>query len=556
MRFFDRSDLAVALWVGVAVGLAGFLLGTTAEHRIATPFAATSIQLGSGTPATLLSVRAGSPNGVVSGNAGDTIWDTSTPAFWQCQGGTSWTAGTGITGTGVATRVAVWTGASTQTGYAGFTSDSSGNVTTASVTASNLSTTNALVEQNSSGQIVDSNETDDGTTFVTTLGKGRLGSPTQFSATTQYTLVPPTATTTTGWVISPNDTHTAGEEIPFMVFGSAALAYDTTASVGTYWGIDSEATVNHSAGANTLTVAAFHCRAAITNASGADNTECLEGDLGGGQIVIKDGASLGGAKFSSTGAYTATNAEQDLSASTSINLNQFLTATNSANKIEFAGDSSNTPQFTVGVTADNLGTQIQVKNTVSAQDDTGIDVLLDTTVAGGVRGGYRAYVGAGGSAGSAVRFGLVYNPTTSGYCPGDVGGDTCLFGYTGSSNNLQFATDSGTAGANHVAMMLTGGGGHLAHNGIQVSTFSAGCNTPININAVDQGGSFETGSSTSGTCTMTFVHTWTTVPVCMMWIQATTTWIALTTTATTIAFTPANSTTYNYRCECYGGSCT
>lgn len=57
----------------------------------APPLVANSIKLGPSANPVLFSVRAGSPNGVVAGNAGDAIWDTSTPALWQCQGGTVWT---------------------------------------------------------------------------------------------------------------------------------------------------------------------------------------------------------------------------------------------------------------------------------------------------------------------------------------------------------------------------------------------------------------------------------------------------------------------------------
>lgn len=37
-----------------------------------------------------LSVMAGSPNGTVSGTAGDLVVDISSPALWQCQGTTTW----------------------------------------------------------------------------------------------------------------------------------------------------------------------------------------------------------------------------------------------------------------------------------------------------------------------------------------------------------------------------------------------------------------------------------------------------------------------------------
>jgi hypothetical protein len=93
-RFIDAHLPIASIGVGIIVAIVAFVLGASShqgESHIASPFAATSIQLGSSSPATLLSVRSSSPNGVVSGNAGDTIWDTGTPGFWLCLGGTSWT---------------------------------------------------------------------------------------------------------------------------------------------------------------------------------------------------------------------------------------------------------------------------------------------------------------------------------------------------------------------------------------------------------------------------------------------------------------------------------
>lgn len=112
----------------------------------ATSLAATSIKLG-GNPFANLSVMAGSPNGTVTGNIGDTIWDTSTPAFWQCQGGTVWTAG--ITGTGTQFNVPVF---STASSLINSSRTDNGTTVTETLPVQETSTTQLVERQRFSGQ--------------------------------------------------------------------------------------------------------------------------------------------------------------------------------------------------------------------------------------------------------------------------------------------------------------------------------------------------------------------------------------------------------------------
>jgi hypothetical protein len=82
------------------------------------PLVADTIKLGALSPATLFSTNSGNPNGSVTGNKGDMIWDPTTPAIWLCQGGTVWTTfGTGtVTGTGTPFTYARWLSGGTSIG--------------------------------------------------------------------------------------------------------------------------------------------------------------------------------------------------------------------------------------------------------------------------------------------------------------------------------------------------------------------------------------------------------------------------------------------------------
>lgn len=120
-----------------------------------------------------------------------------------------------------------------------------------------------------------------------------VGSNAQFSAGTSYTIGGQTPATTTQVAIVASDTHTAYEAIQLLIYNITG-SYDTTAQPSTYWGTDVELEVNHAAGSNALTVAAYHCSAQISNAGSADSAECMSGTAGGGKIDIRDGAEFGG----------------------------------------------------------------------------------------------------------------------------------------------------------------------------------------------------------------------------------------------------------------------
>jgi hypothetical protein len=93
----------------------------------------------------VIEAYAGNPNTIVSGNVGDFLIDTSTPTLWQSAGGTTWTQVGTATGSGVSGQVAVWNGAKSLTGYTGLTSDSSGDLTTATLTNTAETNSGALV---------------------------------------------------------------------------------------------------------------------------------------------------------------------------------------------------------------------------------------------------------------------------------------------------------------------------------------------------------------------------------------------------------------------------
>ena len=95
------AGLVLAMFGCVAAAYQWFYV-PTGHIAAPPPLLAGSIALGNGATPTLLSVVTGNPNGVVSCNAGDTAWDTSTPALWQCQSGTTWSQAINKVGTGLA----------------------------------------------------------------------------------------------------------------------------------------------------------------------------------------------------------------------------------------------------------------------------------------------------------------------------------------------------------------------------------------------------------------------------------------------------------------------
>ncbi len=122
-----------------------------------------------------------------------------------------------------------------------------------------------------------------------------FGGGSQFSGTTLDTFNGITPTTTTGVAIVESDTHTANESIPLFVGNTAGMSYDTTGQPSTLWLVDAEIGINHSAGSNNLTVAAFHCDVEITAGKLAgDVAQCLNASVGAGIISVPDGAQFGG----------------------------------------------------------------------------------------------------------------------------------------------------------------------------------------------------------------------------------------------------------------------
>jgi len=115
------------LAIAFMIGLGAFLFDVARANAAPPPVVANTIKLGPSSGPILQSVYAGNPNGVVSGNAGDTIWDTSTPAYWQCQGGTVWLKVTSVSGTGTPYTMVMWTGPSAL-GNSLITTDSSGDL--------------------------------------------------------------------------------------------------------------------------------------------------------------------------------------------------------------------------------------------------------------------------------------------------------------------------------------------------------------------------------------------------------------------------------------------
>jgi len=159
--------------IAFLAGLVALLFSiTSANAQSPPPVVANAIKLGSSSPPVLLSTHNGSPNGVVTGDKGDTIWDYSTPAFWQCQGGTSWDQiGSGnISGTLTAGIVPVATG--TNTIGNGNITDNTGtaavNLGSGSAFASIFSVGSVLYDGRAYGMTCNGS-TDDSTAFLAAI---------------------------------------------------------------------------------------------------------------------------------------------------------------------------------------------------------------------------------------------------------------------------------------------------------------------------------------------------------------------------------------------------
>lgn len=79
---------------------------------------ATTIGLGSTTPPVQFSTGSGNPNGAAC-NEGDMLWDYTTPAVWQCTGGTAWAKNGTVTGTGTTGDLASWSSSTGLSNFAG-----------------------------------------------------------------------------------------------------------------------------------------------------------------------------------------------------------------------------------------------------------------------------------------------------------------------------------------------------------------------------------------------------------------------------------------------------
>ena len=174
----------------------------------------------------------------------------------------------------------------------------------------------------------------------------------------------------------------------------------------------------------------------ICRASGGQQNQALWA-LGGTVRIDEDMTCVGPITFGdgtvATGNKTLFHTEIEVDSTLSVSLG------NTVQNFIVPGDTSTSPCIAVGGSTTGAA-QINTKNTVAANADAGVQVLLDTTVASGIRGGFTAFRGSGGGAGGAVELGLTFAGAADNYIVGATANDACLFNIA-SGKRILFSSD-------------------------------------------------------------------------------------------------------------------
>lgn len=262
--------------------------------------------------------------------------------------------------------------------------------------------------------------------------------------------------------------HTATQSIPLAIQQQAGM--NTTAAAASAYGIVIENIASRVAGTNPLTSVGL-----LVEANNGQVNYCIQSPVNGGVIQVVDGGTIGATSMTPTTlSLTGSATSADFSATGSILLNENITSP----KNTIRGDSTHTPQLSLGVTTLNDGTGIQVKNTNGAQGLSGLDLLADTAVNGNQSTGVFMTRGNGGGGGAAgnnpAGMGLIGNAGSiiSNGSVGDmalynqVAGGRVIFGADAVHAFYQMALDQlgnlylGITGAGNLAVA-----GTLMHNG-------------------------------------------------------------------------------------------
>jgi hypothetical protein len=308
---------------------------------------------------------------------------------------------------------------------------------------------------------------------------------------------------------------------------------DTTLAPTQSYAIEAAAITTRSAGGNILGNVAL-----LANASGAQENYALLSNNGDIRMNTANAATLG----STTMASFSTTGLADLSSSSAIKLSANITSTQNT----IVGTSSITPQLSIGLGVTNDGTELQVKNTNTGQNDTGILVELDTTVSA-ARGGYLMSRGAGGGGGLGTAPTGLIMCSGVGYETGCAANNTMMFSQV-PSGALVFAAD---ATGFTTATRLTSNNHWVQDTSTGAPGLGAGCTSGGSSAIVGNDNAMKiTTGATSTACTVTFAKTWTSAPICIVLGEAGATHTE-TFTATTVVFS-ANQSAKVYDVHCQG----
>lgn len=215
-----------------------------------------------------------------------------------------------------------------------------------------------------------------------------------------------------------------------------------------------------------------------------------------------------------------------------------------------ANPTTDVSRISIGANPAVNGTAIQTKNTVPSASLTGVQVLLDTTVTAGVRGGFLMTRGAGGDA-AGNSAGIVAAGDTTYPFVGSVAGELNVYSEWGQpivfgADNVGFTKAFLLTPKNHLAFLNSAPtvGSNCTNGGSSVAT-----------QLTDDAGWITVGA-TSTACTVTFSNTKTVKPACVVTSEA---GAALSYTVSATAITMGTVTagaTYHYWCPCVGSTCT
>lgn len=210
-----------------------------------------------------------------------------------------------------------------------------------------------------------------------------------------------------------------------------------------------------------------------------------------------------------------------------------------------------TPQLDVGVVAGVDGYNVHLKNTATGVSAMGMVLEGDTTVTAAIAPQIILGRGAGGS---YAQFGMLCMDNGSSACMGGAAANDMVLADYATGSSMWIASKGtihfGTVTQDDVDITVKG---HIVQNtGTGAPGLGAGCTSGGSSAIAGNDNAFRiTTGATSTACTITFVNTWTQVPICIVQSEAGATFTTGTNTATTVVLS-ANQSAKIYDVMCFG----